>query len=196
MLIPAPFVEFYLECLHQPLQIREVSREGNLQFNCWCIPLFAMGHDTVTDLADSCANPLFRRPQGSLGCLEKQNHPLSLNLVVWCAKIGPKTKKLKKTCQNTIIFDIFFVNSEVFLAFLVLGPILAHQSTKFQLSGWFCFPRHPWEPWGRLNSGVAQELAKSVTVTCGHYNSPIKGQTISKANYAALNSPKKWTLDF
>ena len=108
--------------------------------------------------------PLFRRPQGPNGCLEKQNYPLNLNLVVWCAKIGPKTKKLQKTCQNTIIFDIFFVNSEVFLAFLVLGPILAHQSTKFQLSGWFCFPRHPWEPWGRLNSGVAQELAKSVTV--------------------------------
>ena len=43
--------------------------------------------DTVTDLANSCVTPLFRRPQGSQGCLEKQNHPLSSNLVVWCAKI-------------------------------------------------------------------------------------------------------------
>ena len=33
--------------------------------------------NTVTDLANSCANPLFRRPQGSLGCLEKGNQPLS-----------------------------------------------------------------------------------------------------------------------
>ena len=49
---------------------------------------------TVTDLANSCVTPLFRRPQGSQGSLEKQNHPLSSNLVVWCAKIGPKTKKL------------------------------------------------------------------------------------------------------
>ena len=48
---------------------------------------------TVTDLANSCATPLFRRPQGSQGCLEKQNHPLSLKLVVWCAKIEHKTKK-------------------------------------------------------------------------------------------------------
>ena len=29
----------------------------------------------------------------------------------------------------------------------------------------------PWEPWGRLNSGVAQELAKSVTVKIGKYQS-------------------------
>ena len=49
---------------------------------------------TVTDLANFCVTPLFRRPQGSHGCLEKQNHPLSSNLVVWCTKIGPKTKKV------------------------------------------------------------------------------------------------------
>ena len=47
--------------------------------------------------------PLFRRPQGSQGCLEKQNCPLSSNLVVWCAKIGPKTQKL----QKTVIFFCF-----------------------------------------------------------------------------------------
>ena len=79
--------------------------------------------------------PLFRRPQGPQGYLEKQNYPLSLNLVVWCAKIGPKTKKLQKICQNTIIFDNYFVNSEVFQTFLVLGPMLVHQTTKFELSG-------------------------------------------------------------
>ena len=56
---------------------------------------------TVTDLANSCATPLFRRPQGSQGCLEKQNHSLSWNLVVWCAKIGPKTKKVWKTSELT-----------------------------------------------------------------------------------------------
>ena len=56
---------------------------------------------TVTDLANSCATPLFRRPQGSQGCLGKQNHPLSWNLVLWCAKIGPKTKKAKKTSELT-----------------------------------------------------------------------------------------------
>ena len=35
-----------------------------------------------------------------------------------------------------------------------MGPILAHQTAKFKLSGQFCFSRHPWGPWGRLSSGV------------------------------------------
>ena len=35
--------------------------------------------------------PLLWRPQGPQGCLEKWKYPLSSNLVVWCAKIGPKT---------------------------------------------------------------------------------------------------------
>ena len=76
---------------------------------------------TVTDLANFCVTPLFRCPQGSHGCLEKQNHPLSLNLVVWCAKIGPKTKKVRKTseltkkCQKWWFFDTF-------LKFLGFGP--------------------------------------------------------------------------
>ena len=117
--------------------------------------------------------PLFRHPQGPQGCLEKRNHPLSLNLVVWCAKIGPKTKKLWKTVEKPAFLTLFFVNSEVFQTFLVLGPILAHQTTKFELSGWFCFSRHPWEPWGRLNSGVTQELAKSVTVIDGYGTSKL-----------------------
>ena len=81
---------------------------------------------TVTDLANFCATPLFRRPQGSQGCLEKQNYPLSSNLVVWCAKIGPKTKKV-----NVKNYDF----STVFQSFSVFGPILAHQTTKFKLSG-------------------------------------------------------------
>ena len=37
--------------------------------------------------------PLLWRSQGPQGCLEKRNCPLSLNLAVWCAKIGPKTQK-------------------------------------------------------------------------------------------------------
>ena len=92
--------------------------------------------------------PLFRHPQGSQGCLEKWNYPLSLNLVVWCAKIGLKTKKLQKTCQNTIIFDNSFVNSEVFQTFLVLGSILAHQTTKFNSVDDLAFLDTPGNPGG------------------------------------------------
>ena len=58
-----------------------------------------MAKSTVTDLAKTCVTPLFRRPQSPQGCPKKQNHSLSSNLVVWCAKIGPKTKKLQKTAN-------------------------------------------------------------------------------------------------
>ena len=77
-------------------------------------PILHAPYYTVTDLSNSCVTPLFRRPQGSQGCLEKGNHPLSLNLVVWCAKIGSKTKKVQKTSELTkkmskmMIFRRFF----------------------------------------------------------------------------------------
>ena len=56
---------------------------------------------TVTGSADFGFSLLLWRPQGSKGCLEKQNHSLSWNLVVWCPKIGPKTKKVWKTSELT-----------------------------------------------------------------------------------------------
>ena len=151
----------------------------------------------MTDLANSCATPLFRRPQGSQGCLEKWNYPLTWNLVDWCAKIGPKTKKVWKTSELT---KKNMSKMMVFQSFLVLGPILGHQTTKFELSGWFRFSRHPWKPWGSLNSGVTQELAKSVTVIW------VTNQPPSKKDYEhdiphlfiisrAISWEKNWVLD-
>ena len=119
---------------------------------------------TVTESADFGFIPLFWLPQGLQRCLEKQNHPLNSNLVVWCAKIGPKTQKLQKTVEKPSFFVVFLVISEVFQTFKLLGPILAHQTTKFELSGWFCFSRHPWGPWGCQNSGMKPKSADSVTV--------------------------------
>ena len=78
---------------------------------------------------------LFRRLQGPHGCLEKRNHPLSWNLVVWCAKIGPKTKKVWKTSELTKKMSKMMVFRQVFWSFLVLSLILAHQTTKFKLTG-------------------------------------------------------------
>ena len=52
----------------------------------------------------------------------------------------------------------------VFWNFWVLGPILARQTAKFELSGQFHFSRHPWGPWGRQSSGVKPKLANPVTV--------------------------------
>ena len=48
----------------------------------------------------------------------------------------------------------------------LLGPILAHQSTKFEIREWFCFSRHPWGPWGRQTSGMKPKSADFVSVNC------------------------------
>ena len=61
----------------------------------------SMYRNTVTGSADFVFILLLRRPQGPQRCLEKQNYPLSWNLAVWCAKIGPKTQKLQKTSEMT-----------------------------------------------------------------------------------------------
>ena len=61
--------------------------------------IYSLG--TVTESADPGFNPLLRRPQGPQGCHEKQNCPLSSNLVVWCAKIGPKSQNVQKTSEMT-----------------------------------------------------------------------------------------------
>ena len=108
--------------------------------------------------------PLLRRPQGPQGCLEKRNCPLSSNLAVWCAKIGPKTQKLQKTVKKPSFFVVFLVISEVFQKLWLLGPILVHQSTKFEISEWFCFSRYPCGPCGRQNSGMKPKSADSVSV--------------------------------
>ena len=86
---------------------------------------------TVTGLANFGFTPLLWHPQGSQGCLEKQNYPLSSNVVVWCAKIGPKTNKVRKTSEmtrKTSKNDGFLT---LFQSFLVLDPILAQQTWTF-----------------------------------------------------------------
>ena len=86
------------------IKVKKSARAAPLSQNSWYI--FQM---QIT--------PLLRRPQGPQGCLEKQNCPLSSNLAVWCAKIGPKTQKLQKTVKKPSFFVVFLVISEVFWTF-------------------------------------------------------------------------------
>ena len=60
--------------------------------------------------------PLLWRSQGPQGCLEKRNCPLSLNLAVWCAKIGPKTQKFQKTI-NFCCFSCIFISQSYCLLY-------------------------------------------------------------------------------
>ena len=69
------------------IKVKKSARAAPLSQNSWYI--FQM---QIT--------PLLWRPQGPQGCLEKQNCPLNLNLVVWCTKIGSKTKKFWKSVKK------------------------------------------------------------------------------------------------
>ena len=102
---------------------------------------FVLGADaTVIGLADFAFTPLLWLPQGPQGCLEKQNYPLSSNLVVWCATIGPKTKNVEKTSEMIRKTT----KNDGILNFKDLSPILVHQTAKFQFSGQLCSSRHTW----------------------------------------------------
>ena len=83
---------------------------------------------TVTDLANSCVTPLSRRHQGSQGYLQKQNHLLSSNLVVWCAKIGPKSQNVHKTSEMTRKTT----KNDGFLKFLSFGPNFSAPNCQIQ----------------------------------------------------------------
>ena len=110
-------IGFYRECpargpipdssllLLHPLFIKfvQLTKDGAYQrwhwiwnWNTWWYTLVL---NTVTGLAKFGFTPLLWCPQGPQGCLKKQNYPLISNLVVWCAKIGPKTKKVLKTTK-------------------------------------------------------------------------------------------------
>ena len=73
---------------------------------------------------------------------------------------NPKPRNYKKK-HHFMLFFLSFLS--FFWSFWVLGPILAHQTAKFQLSGQFCFSRHPWGPWGHQTSGMKPESADLVT---------------------------------
>ena len=108
--------------------------------------------------------PLLWRSQGPQGCLEKQNCPLSLNLAVWCAKIGPKTQKFKKNIKKPSFFVVFLS----FLRFFEYSRIFSAPNCQIPTQWTICFSRHPWRPWGCQSSGVIRiETKISWSGHCG-----------------------------
>ena len=46
-------------------------------------------------------------PQGSQGCQKMRQDPLNMPVEVWCAKIAPKLKNIRKYLRKQGFFDIF-----------------------------------------------------------------------------------------
>ena len=87
-------------CIFMCLKLHEIFSEP-LVHSAIKVLVQTLCTPTVTESADLGFIPLLWRPQGPQGCLEQQNHPLSSNLVIWCAKMGPKTKEVQKTSELT-----------------------------------------------------------------------------------------------
>ena len=102
--------------------------------------------------------PLLTRHQGSQGCQKITFYFLQMKLFSFCAKIAPKRhklqkpSKLKKKCQKKPCF------LRLFRIFFNLGAILAHQTSTGMFSGSWRIFWHPWDPWGRINSGDTRVL--------------------------------------
>ena len=118
------------------------------------------GHITLATVAVWTSKkffPLLIRPQGSRGCQKITFFFLKMKLFSFCAKIAPKRhnfkkhqnwrKKVKKPCLLRL-FQIFFK----------LGAILAHQTSTGMFTGSWSIFWHPWDPWGRINSGDTRVL--------------------------------------
>ena len=101
---------------------------------------------------------IWTRSQGSQGCQKISFYFLQMKLFFFCAKIAPKRhkiqkpSKLKKKCQKKPCF------LRLFQIFFNLGAILALQTSTGMFSGSWRIFWHPWDPWGRVNSGDTRVL--------------------------------------
>ena len=96
---------------------------------------------------------VWTRPQGSQGCQKMGQDPLNMPVEVWSAKIALKLYKLQKTVKIEEKSSKKPCFHRHFRIFFNLGAILAHQTSYGMFSGSWPIFWHPWDPWGRVNSG-------------------------------------------
>jgi hypothetical protein len=117
------------------------------------------GGSIVERILGGSKQPLCRSPcQGSQWCQKITFYFLQMKLFSFCAKIAPKrhklqkTSKLKKKGQKKPCF------LRHFQIFFNLRAILAHQTSTCMFSGSWRIFWHPWDLWGRINSGDTRVL--------------------------------------
>ena len=102
--------------------------------------------------------PLLIRPQGSQGCQKITFYFLQKKLFSLCAKITPKRHKFQKPSKLKKKMSKKPCFLRHFQIFFNLGAILAHQTSTGMFSGSWRIFWHPWDPWGRVNSGDTRVL--------------------------------------
>ena len=66
--------------------------------------------------------------------------------------------------KKTGVFWHFLFNFEVFWSLCLFWAILAHQTSYSMFRRFWGIFRHPWHPWGRVNSGVNGFWVHTATV--------------------------------
>ena len=66
-------------------------------------------HKTIKTNLKTHIPPLLMRPQGSQGCQKLRQDPLNTPVEVWCAKIAPKLKNIRKYQRKQGVFFTFFL---------------------------------------------------------------------------------------
>jgi len=92
-------------------------------------------------------------PPGVPGVSKNHIFFSQMKVFSFCAKIAPKRHKLKKTIrieEKMSKNPCFFRHFRIFFNF---GAILARQTSTGMFSGSWRIFWHPWDPWGRVNSG-------------------------------------------
>ena len=83
---------------------------------------------------------------------------LQIKLLSFCTKIAPKRHKLQKSSKLKKKMSKKPCFLRLFRIFFNLGAILAHQTSTGMFSGSWRIFWHPWDPWGRVNSGDTRVL--------------------------------------
>ena len=91
-------------------------------------------------------------PSGVPG-MSKNHFFLQMKVFSFCAKIAPKRHKLKKPIKIEEKMSKKPCFLRYFRIFFNFGGILAHQTSTGMFSGSWRIFWHPWDPWGRVNSG-------------------------------------------
>ena len=76
-------------------------------------------------------SPLLTRPLRSQGWQKMHQDPLNMPVEVWCAKIAPKLKNIRKSLGKQGFFWHFFFNFDGFWSLCLWGAILAQKENTF-----------------------------------------------------------------
>ena len=121
-------------------------------------------HKIIKTNLNTLVSPLLMRPQGSQGCQKMRQVPLNMPLEVWCAKIAPKLKNIRKSLRKQGFCWHFSFNFDVFLSLCLFGAILAQKENSFICKIKNVIFWHPWDPWGCVNSGDKCIWVQTATV--------------------------------